>query len=164
MNKFAIILILTIVGIFLQCTQEEAPPIGIPYSQVKGIQDEWILNKVEMSDDVVDTEIFIDVSNLMIGDTASSIIFNDSSYTLTPGSSIHFIPLNGSWKFDNDEFPTQISLSDGSVQVTVDHLHPVREIIDHTLKYRYHRIAEDCAGEFSGKSIVSYIYTYSRKQ
>jgi len=157
------LLILTIVSFSLHCKKEEAPPIGAPYSQVKGIQDEWELNKVEMSDDITDPDVLIDVSDLMLGDTASILSFSEKNYILQAGSSIHFIPAQGEWFFDNNEFPSQIHLASGGNEIIVDHLHPVREVVDNTLKYRYHRIADACAGTYAGQSVVSYVYTYTRK-
>ncbi len=146
----------------VQCNKEEAPAIGSPYSQVKGIQDTWSLTKIEMSDDIADPETLLDVSDVMLGDTVSLLKFSATEYELTPGNCVHYIPLKGSWRFDNDQYPTQIILNDSTDHILLDHLHPVREVVDNTLRYRYHRIGDACAGSYAGKSVVSYIYTYTR--
>ncbi|MBK6546007.1 MAG: hypothetical protein IPG12_12145 [Saprospiraceae bacterium] len=163
MKKIIYFSLIFVSSLNFNCKKEEAPPIGEPFSQVQGIQDLWILSKVEMVDEPTDPETAIDVSELMLGTTPSTILFNATSYMIDPGTSIHHIPFIGNWKFNDNQFPTELILTTNNEDINLQHLKPVREIVDKVLQYKYYRIGDACAGTFAGKPVISYIYTYNRK-
>lgn len=163
MKKLESIFLIILFLLCFTCKKEEAPPIGDSYSQVKGIQDDWLLTKVEIVDEVADPETAIDVSDLMVGATPSEIHFTADTYTINPGTSRHFIPFTGSWRFNDNQYPTELILIDNTIEITLNHLKPVREIVDHILQYKFLRLGDVCAREYQGKAVASYIYTYYRK-
>ena len=94
------------------CTVSEPPEIGEPSDKLEGISDEFELTKVIFFDQLTPfDDNSLDVSETFIGDDPMSIRFESEnlSYTVDPGSSLNFFGTEGSWSFDNNDFPTYLN-------------------------------------------------------
>ncbi len=151
---------------FNACTPEEIPPIGEPFSQVRGINGNWKLVEVIQVDELkAGSGNRLDVSEILIGAQPAMINFSSSDFkfTVTPGSSKVYFPLNGNWAFDDNDFPTVINLTVNNDVFPLQMFSPVREFVDKSLRVKY--IRPFCPGvSVSGKTgAVSYIYTFERQ-
>ncbi|MBL7831079.1 MAG: DUF5004 domain-containing protein [Saprospiraceae bacterium] len=149
---------------FTACKKEKFE-IGTPFSKVKGISSTWELKEVWQTDEIAETAP-LNVTDLMVGTTPSIITFteNGRTYNLQTGTSFQFIPDSGTWKFDDDEYPTQVTLNSSGNDYELALQKPVREIADNTLEYKYIRPIGNCTVLEGGKKgAVGYIYKYVRK-
>lgn len=164
MKTYNLFIFLTLIIAFSSCRKDDFE-IGTPYSKVKGISDTWVLKEVWQSDEIAETPP-LNVTDLMVGADPSTITFSENgrTFTLNPGSSVQFIPQSGTWKFDNDEYPSSVTLTESGNEFELTLQKPVREIVDNTLEYKYIRPIGDCAVLENGKKgAVGYIYKYVRK-
>lgn len=163
-NQLNILLVLLALLFLISSCKEDSKPIGDPLSQINGIVDTWRLNNVNQVDELNDkSNNFIDVSTIMMGSDAAEITFNaDKSFTLNPGTIRNFFPIDGSWAFDDDDYPSQIILTDTNGETILDMLSPVRENVDNRLEVKYIRPINDCADLEGKRGAISYEYYFER--
>jgi hypothetical protein len=103
---------------FAACKKDDIPAIGAPESKLEGINDTWKLVQVQQYDEkVANSDLkFYDITEFFITGEAPVISFNSSakSYTYDPKNAPNFLGAAGSWKFDDDNFPTAILAKDGA--------------------------------------------------
>ncbi len=163
-NQLNILLALVVVLLALSSCKEDIKPIGDPLSQVNGIADTWKLYHVNQVDELNDkSDNFIDVSTIIMGATPAEITFNpDKTFTLNPGTMRNFLPVDGSWAFDDEDYPSQIILTDSNGETVLDMLSPVREKVDNRLEVKYIRPINGCADLEGKRGAVSYEYYFER--
>ncbi len=153
--------------LFTQC-KEELKPIGEPFSQLEGINDTWQLTSIEQIDELDKGDNApLDVSNIMMGTQAAIMTFNSSdfTYTLTPGTMRNFFPTNGTWFFDDNDFPAVITLENSGAQFECKLQAPIRrESGEDELVIKYIRPIGNCTVLEDGlKGAVGYQYRFMRQ-
>lgn len=159
-----VLLFVAISVIIFSCTDDDIPPQGEPFSQVIGIQDDWTLVSVKQVDELTGSaDNTIDVTSMLVGSSPATITFTASDYTADAGSSKIFFPMNGQWAFDDNQYPTKITLSSGGEQAVLTMNAPVRENVDQTLNFKFTRSIGNCTTLEDGKTgAVGYIYEFKR--
>ncbi len=151
-----LIIIISIIQLTIGSCKEDRPELPPAGSKVEGIQDDWSLFKVMQYDEISQKEL--DVSSVYIGADPMKMNFKiegqDTLYTITTGSSINYLGNNGTWRFDDNEFPTTLTINfDGN-----DHILKLNRTVrpqDQTLEFKFSKVC-------SGKRVVSYNYTFKR--
>ncbi len=154
-NLKIIVLALFVIG-FSSCDEDEIPPIGEPSSKVLGIQDEWTLTKVVQVDLLTPfNENSMDVSGVFIGNAPAAMSFDADNYTINYGSSPEgLLGTGGTWAFDDNDYPTNITLTSNGETYVVDLNRTVRET-DLTLEFELKKVCE-------GVESIAYQYVFTR--
>lgn len=138
--------------------EETTFEFGEPFSKLEGISGEFVLTSVIQADErTTALDNTFDISEFFIGSDPAVLSFNgsDFSYKLSPGSAPNFLgDTIGTWKFDDNEFPTEIQL--GTTDPVLLELNRTIRTIDNTLEFRITRF---CSGEAG----VSYNYVFTRQ-
>ena len=127
-----------------------------PSSKLEGIQDVWVLDEVRQYDPS-NKDLIIDVTDVFKGSTPIELEFKstDFTYSFNQNNPL-FLGNSGTWKFDDNQFPTQIEMS-GDVGVqTVKLLQTVRTV-DPKLRIQLTRY---CGG---GTTSTIYQFSFVRK-
>lgn len=152
------LLLLFIVG---ACKKDVIPPIGEPASKLAGINATWRLTKVEQFDDKVagDSKTF-DITSFFTTGSAPTIQFDSAAKTFryNAGAAPNFLGDSGSWRFDDDNYPTVIFAKDGTAgrERTWVLGGPTRPV-DTQLKLAIRR--NGCAADAS----YAYLFTFTRQ-
>jgi hypothetical protein len=159
--------LLLLLGLWMSaCKPDDIPPIGEPFSQIRGINGEWKLTAVSQVDELKSgSGNTLDLSELLVGADPAVVKFNSSdfSFSVTPGTSKIYFPLGGTWAFNDNDFPTVINLTVNNEVAALQMFSPVREFVDNELRVKYIRPIGPCA-DLDGKAgAVSYIYTFVRQ-
>jgi hypothetical protein len=105
------LIVIAWVGSSLIACKKELKDIGTPGSKVEGIQASWVLKKCVHVDEQSLTKEAANITRYFSnGPKLPHITFNDTLYTVdTVGLGINFFnSTSGSWRFDNDNFPSKI--------------------------------------------------------
>lgn len=162
-----IILLFTISVVVYSC-KTDTPEIGEPFSKIEGLSDDWELIQLKHTDILskVD-ENFVDLSASFIGVTPMRMSFkNDFTFSIAPGSSFNKFPMtNGTWAFDDNDFPTQVRLTGNGETIELQLLEPVREKVDPFFHFEWLRkYQEDCKPlEADTEGQLSYTYKFERR-
>lgn len=162
---FINILIIVAFTLMISGCKEDIKPIGDPLSHVNGLADTWRLLSVNQVDELNDkSDNFIDVSQIIMGSVPAEFTFNaDKSFSLDPGTMRNFLPTSGTWAFDDDRFPSKLTLTHSGGETILDMLSPVRELVDPRLEIKYIRPINNCADIDGKRGAVSYEYYFERK-
>lgn len=157
--KYIISTFLAIVLLILAAGCEETTyEFGEPFSKLEGINGSFELTSVIQADErSTALDNTLDISEFFIGAEPAVLTFNgsDFSYTLSPGTAPNFLgDTIGSWKFDDNEYPTEIQL--GTTDPVLLEMNRTIRTIDNTLEFRITRF---CSGEAG----VSYNYVFTRQ-
>ncbi len=125
--------------------------IGEPFDQSEAILDQWVLVRVHHIDELDLNKPFTDLTSLFTA-TASEIEFTSSSFTYTHGSGPDFLESDGTWQFDDENYPEYLSLNQ-TTQLQIGQ--PIRTYND-TLVLKLERKCEE-------KTVSSYEYLFTRK-
>ncbi len=165
--KNIVILILCIMTISIWSCKTDNPDFGEPFSKIEGIADDWELVQLKVTDMVTkNSNNSVDVSAFSIGGTPATLTFStDFTFTGNAGTSKMYIPINGSWAFDNNDYPTQLILTANATSYTLDLLAPVRERVDQYLHFNFVKpYTLECVpadAETSGN--IAYEYKFIRR-
>lgn len=144
---------------FTACKKDAALTLGEVPSKIEGISATWKLVKVEQYDEKVLNSDYarFDITEFFItGPNIPSIAFTaNGNYTYTAGDAANYFGTGGTWKFDDDLYPTLITaVSNGeSLNWTLEG--PTRSV-DNYLKIR---IPRGCLG-YTG---YQYAFTFQRQ-
>ena len=100
--------------LFTACVEDDTPDIGEEGSKLDGINATWRLVEVNQQDDVSFTLETRNISDFLLADgNAPQITFNsaDKTYSVDAKGKLNFWGTEGSWTFDDDVAPTNITLS-----------------------------------------------------
>jgi len=150
------ILFILLALLALGSCKKDRPELAPPASKIAGIQDDWTLNKVIQVDEISQREL--DVSQVYIGLTPMQINFKisgtDTAYSVVKGTSANYFGNSGTWKFDDNLYPTKLILNHDGNDYQLPLLRTVREG-DPNLEIKYRKIC-------SGKNVVTYKYIFKR--
>ena len=153
--KYLLLLLLTGVLVFSSC--EERRTLDPAPSKLEGINDTFTLTTVVQVDQITsEFDNTLDVSSAFIGTNPSTITFNSEDFTWNyePGDSPDYLGAGGSWSFDDNEFPTLISVNNGGTTFDLTLLRTIRPQ-DQTLEFQ---LDKSCGTT----PTVSYQYTFTR--
>ncbi|MBI1308065.1 MAG: DUF5004 domain-containing protein [Bacteroidetes bacterium] len=156
--KNLLMLLMLPVLIFTGC-KKDRPVLDPPGSKLEGINSSWILVGVDQVDIASLQQKSLDVSEAFIGDIAMQVQFNSSdfTYSVTNGSGPNYFGNSGSWAFDDNEYPTQITLTTSTGDVKVcPLLHTIRPV-DTYLQFSYARTCSNADAPY-----VSYNFKFAR--
>lgn len=159
--RFLTILFALLLGLSA-CKKDIIPPIGAVESKLAGINATWKLTKVEQYDDKVagDRKSFDITRFFTSSGNVPTIQFdsNAKTYRYNAGSAPNFLGATGTWRFDDDNYPTVILAKEGTAgrERTWILGGPTRPV-DTQLKLSVAR--NGCAADAS----YSYIFTFTRQ-
>jgi len=137
-----------------------------PESKIEGINGSWELYSVVQVDQTDLAKAERDISIFYLGDGTTSVMiitFNSSDFTFEVelgDIGRNYLPSSGTWKFDDDNFPQYIYLTDDEGNVTeLEMLGPTRPQ-DQQLKYSFNR---SCTIDSELIEYVGYRYEFNRK-
>lgn len=149
-------LILALALGFTACKKKEYVLDDAP-SKLEGINGTFTLSKVMQVDQkTLSVDNTMDVSSVFIGATPAKVTFSSSDLTFSydPGSSIDFIGASGTWAFDNNEYPTKVTMNSTTGTYDLNLIRTIRPS-DATLEVELDRV---CRGEVTS----SYQYIFAR--
>lgn len=125
-------------------------------SKLEGIQDVWVLDEVKQYDPA-NKDLTIDVTDVFKGATPIELDVNSKDFTFAFNQpNPLFMGSSGTWKFDNNDFPTQIEMTGDAGVQTVKLLQTVRTV-DQKLRIQLTRY---CGG---GTPSTIYQFSFVRK-
>lgn len=130
-----------------------------PGSKLDGINSNWEMVDVVQIDIATLAQKELNVSNAFIGAKAMKIQFNasDFTYTVTPGSGPNYFGTAGTWAFDDNEYPTKITLTTSANETKVLPLVRTIRPVDAFLHFSYQR---KCAN--ADKPYIAYEFKFIR--
>jgi hypothetical protein len=145
-------LFITIVG---GCKKKSRDLEG-PSSKLEGIQDVWVLDQVQQLDPS-NKDLVIDVTDVFKDSTPIELDVksSDFSYAFNRSNPL-FLGTSGTWKFDDNQFPTEIEMSGDAGVETVKLLQTIRTV-DPKLKIQ---LTRNCGG---GTISTIYQFSFTRK-
>ena len=153
------LLFLSILSLSLFNSCKEDPKIGDASSKLNGINASWEVFEVIQSYPTLTGKVEWDVTYHYQNDEGNlEVTFNsdDFSYDVSAPGMNNIFGEGGSWAYDNDQFPTQVTLSQGSGEELVLPLGAVVREVDQFLHLVYER---DCGGE----AYITYDFIFTRK-
>lgn len=129
---------------------EDAP------SKVEGINGTFSLTEVMQLDPLTFSSLSsLDVTSVFVGNTPAQITFNSEGRTFSyeTGTTIDFIGASGTWAFDNDDYPTKISMDASGITYDLALVNTIRP--QDQLAFQLDR---SCGGQVT----TSYQYTFAR--
>ena len=163
MKKILIILVISI-SVFA-CQPDDIPPIGDKTDYKPMLSGTWNLVKFEQTDADAESKDFPeyattkDLTNVFADHpyTDFSITFNsDGTFTSNQGSSYVQMLANGTWAFDDSDYPSAIVLTSGSSSQTVS-LGSLADVITGGLEFKVERKQAD-----TGKVKIRYTYSLTK--
>lgn len=148
-------LLIAILGTGLTACQEDYVLDPAP-SKLDGIDGTFTVSKVMQLDPNTFGELnSLDITDAFVGDTPAEITFDSESgsFTYQTGTTIDFIGAAGSWAFDNNDYPTKITMVESGTSydlALVNSIRPQDELV-----FQLDRI---CGGAVSS----SYQYMFTR--
>jgi hypothetical protein len=131
MKQIAFILISSILIAGISCKKKKVE-IGNAESSLQGIQAHWELVKATTIDEKSPSRSSFDMTDFYTdnGTKLPNITFNSELLTFscdTVGLAINHIGTSGTWKFDDADFPSSITISDANNGMSVLKLYgPIR--------------------------------------
>ena len=154
-HSIILTLVLAVLVGLTGCKKEEYILDPAP-SKLEGINGTFSLARVMQVDHLTfDVNNSLDVSTVFVGSTPARISFDSDAGTFTyqTGSSIDFIGAAGTWAFDNNDYPTKISMDNGTDTYEVSLIRTIRP--QDNLEFQLDRM---CGGQL----IFSYQYYFER--
>lgn len=154
--KYLVLLLLAGLVTMTACKKEDLV-LDPPGSKLEGINDTFTLTSVVQVDQLTTSfDNTLDVSSAFIGTDPATLTYKSSDFTWTyePGDSPDYLGPSGSWSFDDNDYPTMISMVQGANTFDLTLLRTIRPQ-DQTLEFQLDR---SC----SGGPNVSYQYTFTR--
>lgn len=155
---------MAVVMVLTACEPAEYGKLGEPFSKIDGIEGTWVATEVIQVDETalsqgglyteMDLTDVFNFSNYTI--TFNTVAGQPSTFTVSPGGAPSFIDTEGSWAFDDAQYPTSVyfTLPDSSTTTSKMRLiAPPRE--QSPLRIKFQRFS-------GGKLIVSYRYTFEK--
>lgn len=123
---------------------------------------EWQLEKVEMIDPASTLNNKEDITEIMLGMNPSTLSINENTYLIAPGTSIHFIPQNGSWSLVYLNGTYLLDLSYGTLKNTIALINPEFPEQEDRLLYSFRKPPPECLQESDTVEDLEYLYHFSR--
>jgi hypothetical protein len=109
--KYSIFIVTTL--LLLASCKKENPELEAPGSKLEGINANWQMVEVIQVDEASISKEELDVSEAFINAIPLQINFNSSdfTYSVVNTSGPNYFGDGGSWEFDDNEYPTKITLN-----------------------------------------------------
>lgn len=154
------LVILGVLGLAVwACRPEPYQEIGDPYSVISGIEGTWGLDRVEVEDRSFpqwETREFTD----FFLDNPVEIVFvaSDNSYSISANSldGLPFTSTNGTYAFDDPEYPSNLYLISASGDTTSVELGNMVRSVDPLMLFQ--AMKSKCDADYA-----RYVYTFNRK-
>jgi hypothetical protein len=149
-------LLLLLTATVAGCKPEEIV-LDPPPSKLDGINGTFTLAEVVQIDPfVIGGGNSLDVTSVYTSGAAPSITFvaSDHTFTFDPGDGPDYLGSAGTWAFDNDDYPTLISMDNGTATYDLPLLHTIRPQ-DEFLQFEF---ARSCGGTVT----VKYQFKFAR--
>ena len=140
----------------------EDAELGTPFSKVEGLSAApWIVTSVSIQDGVDPALSTRDFSPFYLsGNNKLQISFDkDGTFMVVPGDGLNFLPLEGTWTFDDEFAPRKIILTSSNGTQELQLLGPTR-IVDEEFKFRFDKYKCEIDGEVI--PVYSYIANFVR--
>ncbi len=115
MNKIKLSVLLSLaVVLLIGACKKDIKEIGLPGSKVEGIKASWVLTKAVQVDELSLTKEAANIYGYFSNSSKMpNITFTDSTYSVdTAGLELNFfVAPNGTWSFDDPEFPSTITFN-----------------------------------------------------
>jgi len=121
--------------------KKDRPELDPPSSKLEGISSTWEMMEVVQVDIASLAQKKLDVSQAFIGAKAMKMTFNSSdfTYSVVPGFGPNYFGNGGSWKFDDNEYPTMITLTTDNRETKILPLVRTIRTVDVFLNFSYSR-------------------------
>ena len=154
MKTLKVLLFALCIAIAAPAGKKKAKEIYSPSSKLEGINDIWQLYQVKQYDPK-NKDLVVDVTDVF-AESAIEMNVNSADFTYTFNQSNPlFLGTSGTWSFDNNEFPKQVTFTNGTAVDVMKLLRTVRTV-DPTLELELTRY---CAG---GTASTVYQLTFVR--
>lgn len=155
MKTLKVLLFALCIAIAAPACKKKAKEIYSPSSKLEGINDVWQLYQVKQYDPK-NKDLVVDVTDVF-AESAIEMNVNSADFTYTFNQSNPlFLGTSGTWSFDNNEFPKQVTFTNGTDVNVMKLLRTVRTV-DPTLELELTRY---CAG---GTASTVYQLIFVRK-
>ena len=137
-----ILLIIAVTGLLAGSgCKKDRPELELPGSKLEGIASTWELVEVIQVDIASIQQKKLNVSEAFIGSKAMKISFNSVAFTYSvePGIGPNYLGNSGIWAFDNNQYPTIITLTTDSGEKKVLPLVKTIRSVDQFLNFSYSR-------------------------
>ena len=160
--KFGLLLI-TFILVFASCKPELEGELGEPFDKVQGMAGTWELSTFLQKDLNNPIKEERDLSDQFINgiDEPLQITFDgsDKSFSVELTNGKNFLGEEGTWSFDNNEYPTALLLETGT-DLTQFELGSVVRPFDNVLSIQLDKSCIDTEGETT--ETVVYIFNFNR--
>jgi len=151
--------LLTFFGAALvSCNNDDEAEIGEAGNKLEGINATWVLVEAEIQDDNDINKQTRSVFDYYGAGVPPEIAFNSNSFsfTTTANGKRNFFGSGGTWAFDDNDYPTMITLNDDLLGIIEVQMTATIRPQDSRLKLNY---ARDCGGDV----YATYFFEYERK-
>lgn len=140
------------------CRPEIPTELAPPGSKLDGINAEWVMVAAQVVDENTLNGDSISITPYYTDAAAPEIEFNSSTfeYTVTPNGKRNFLGSNGTWAFDDSDFPTMIML-------TTNEGEPIELMLTSTIRPQDQRLRFNYARECGATAYATYYFEYERK-
>lgn len=143
------------------CSEKKDLVLGEPFSKLEGINGAWRLAQVEQVGLKEGSKQWgFDLSSALVGADPAQITFNSSdfSFAYVANGSRDLLKISGgTWNFDDNDYPTLVSLNDAGGQALNLKLLAAIRVIDNQLKLQLLR--PDCNNDW----VLGYNLTFQRQ-
>ena len=156
MKKY--ISLILIVGFALAGCKKERPVLSEPGSKLEGIHANWEMVEVIQVDEVSINKDELDVSDVFLTNPMKiNINSEDFTYTVDNPSGPNYFGNSGKWEFDDNEYPTMITITtDASKVIEL----PLVSTIRPQDTYLNFKLLRTCGG--SDDAYVGYKFKFAR--
>jgi hypothetical protein len=131
--------LLVIGAIVSGCRDIRDAELGEPFSKIEGLTlTKWEITSVSIVDGADPARSSRDFSQFYLnGDTKLTLTFDeDYTFMVEVGEGLNFLPSDGTWQFDDPDYPTKIILNAGSNPQELQ-LEATTRFVDQELKVRF---------------------------
>lgn len=136
-NRFVFLLMIMV--IVSGCRDVRDAELGDRFSKIEGLTlTKWEITSVTIVDGADPARSSRDFSEFYLnGDSKLTLNFQDDyTFMVEEGEGLNFLPLDGTWQFDEPDYPTKIILNAGTEPQELQLEAPTRKV-DQELKVRY---------------------------
>ncbi len=151
-----------IAAMLVSCKPEPEGELGTPFSKMEGLTaTSWEIERVVIVDGADPAKTERDFSSFYLGgeNKLTAKFDADGTFDVTPGDGLNFLPLSGTWQFNDPMYPTQIVLNpEGDTQIL--YLESPTRIIETRLRLRFDK--HECLIDDEWAVVYSYGLIFKR--
>ncbi|MFN0032426.1 MAG: hypothetical protein ACKVOR_09720 [Flavobacteriales bacterium] len=162
-NRILVLLVVLATGM-ATCKPRIEGELGEPFDKLAGINGTWQISTFSQRDENNPIKEVLDLSSFYVqaGVEATTISFNSSNmtYSIVPGPGKNYFGTGGTWHFDNNEAPSEITLESATDTTTLQ-MGTMPRTFDNYLGLELQRYCEDALGNRT--ATVTYIFEITRQ-